>query len=388
MKILMIHPHDIFSPQEPWTIRITNIARELSGLGHQIKLVFFPLQPHGGCRPSVWTGVETVPFDRRVGPHRLLYNIYRCIRLAAWADVIHFQKSHYYSSVPAIVASFVTGKPLHYDWDDWETKIFYYSNPTQRLVGEFMHVFERFLPIIADTVSVASKALYRLCRRWGVREDNIFPSSVGADIEQFKPLPQAGIRLKKKYDIHAPLVMYVGQLHGAQYAELFIRAAKEVLSCLTEVVFMVVGTGYREEALRRLVGTLNLEDRFIFTGSIAHEYIPEYLAAADVCVACFEDNEITRCKSPLKIVEYLACGKPIVASDVGEVGRMVGDAGILAKPGDVNSLAQGIVTLLCNESLRRDYGERARRRACAEFTWGETARNLLDAYKRATLLNS
>jgi len=108
--------------------------------------------------------------------------------------------------------------------------------------------------------------------------------------------------------------------------------------------------------------------------------VPQYIAAADVAVACFEDNKQTRCKSPLKIVEYLASGKAIVASDMGEAAKMVRGCGVLVKPGDEISLAHGIEQLLDDPQLRTQLGLKARKRAEEKYNWGVTASNLLQAY--------
>jgi glycosyltransferase involved in cell wall biosynthesis len=143
---------------------------------------------------------------------------------------------------------------------------------------------------------------------------------------------------------------------------------------------MIVGGGRDFSRLKQFTKEYGLTDKVIFTGFKREDEVPKYIASADVAVACFEANNITKCKSPLKIVEYLASGKPIVGSDVGDVGRMLGGAGILTKPGDTNSLADGILKLLNNKKLRNELGKKARKRAEEEYNWGVTAENLLEAY--------
>ena len=104
----------------------------------------------------------------------------------------------------------------------------------------------------------------------------------------------------------------------------------------------------------------------------------------DVCVASFEDNEVTRCKSPLKLAEYMACGKAIVASDVGEVRAMLDGAGLIVPQGDKAALAEGILRLLKDEALRLDVGRRARKRAEEYFSWQRAAETLLAVYAAAS----
>ena len=111
--------------------------------------------------------------------------------------------------------------------------------------------------------------------------------------------------------------------------------------------------------------------------------MPEYIAACNVAVACFEDNLVTRCKSPLKIAEYLASGKPIVASNVGEVESMVNGAGILVEAGKSVPLAEKIEFLLYNKSIREKLGKEARIRAENIYNWEKSSEVLLNAYKTA-----
>lgn len=387
MKILMIHPHDLYSPLEPWTVRIKNIAYQLIKRGHSVKLVYFPLDKKDANRKFVDNGTEVISLDRRLGAFIILQNIMQMIKLAEWSEVIHFQKCYYYMALPALIAAWIKQKPIHYDWDDWETKIFYYSNPKQFVVGEFINIFEKFIPRVVDTVSVSSAHLQKRCLSMGITLENIFPAHVGADLELFNPDPNLSGNIKRKYNINSYLVLYLGQLHGGQYVELFIKAARTVLENRRDATFIIVGGGYRMKELQDLTVSLGIDKYVIFASSVAHNDIPYYLADADICVACFEKNAITLCKSPLKIVEYLACGKAIVASNVGEIRNMVGGVGLLTKPGDVNSLANGILTLLVNKNLRERLGKCARQRAERKYNWSVTTENLVNAYQTAICCN-
>ena len=388
MNIFMIHPHDIYSPLEPWTVRVKKLAMEFAAKGHKVTLAYFPLDSSEAGKIKDEGGIRIVSLDRRLGAIVLFKNIARVVRLSSEADVIHFQKCYYYAALPALVASVLKDKPLHYDWDDWETKIFYYSNPRQRMVGEFLNIFERLIPRAVDTVSVSSDHLRGLSMRLGVKKANIFSAPVGADLGRFNQQVMAKFKggVKGKYGICRYLVMYLGQLHGGQYAELFINAAASILKTRKDVHFMIIGDGYRLGELKELARSSGALENFIFTGFVPHDEIPAYLADADVCVACFEDNNITRCKSPLKIVEYLACGKAIAASNVGEVRNMVGGTGVLTEPGDHESLSKGILLLLDDERLRDSLGKSAAERARRKYNWRSTAANLLDAYDMAIRL--
>lgn len=382
MKILMIHPHDIYSPKEPWTIRIKQFAREFLKQGHHVRLVYFSLSHDDAYRHfSDEEGIEVVSLSRRVGVFYLMKNIKRMISLAKGCDIVHFQKYNYYASLPALIAALVRNVPIHYDWDDWETNIFYYSNPGRKWIGKFISIFERLLPTIVDSVSVSGKNLRNQCVRYGVPEQKIVIAPVGADTEMFMPLPDTRGIIKKRYGVRGPLVVYVGQLHGGQYVELFIQALKEVVPVVPGVKFMIVGDGYRRPELEQLARECGVDAHLIFTGIVDHKEIPLYMNDADVCVACFEDNDITRSKSPLKIVEYMACGKAIVASNVGEVRNMLGGVGVLTEPGNPVSLAEGIAQVLQSPTFQKRLEEACVHRVQTRYNWRTTAQTLLAAYQ-------
>jgi glycosyltransferase involved in cell wall biosynthesis len=391
MKIIMVHPHDIYSNAEPWTVRIVYIAKEFIKKGHNVKLVYFPLEWDGQKPSELAGGIVTIPLPRRHGPHILISNILKLYSLAKDADVIHFQKCFYHASIPAMMAAMLRRKPIHYDWDDWELKIYEVSTQPSILrnfIWLFLKILEGTIPKIVDTVSVASSRLKIECEKLGIDRSRIFDAHVGADITRFHP-GVSGDTIKQRYDLKRPLVLYLGQLHGGQYVELFIETASKLINDFQQdLSFMIVGDGYMAEELKKIAQRLNLNGKLIFTGAVSHELVPQYIAAADVCVACFEENEVTLCKSPLKIVEYLASGKAIVASDVGEVPNMLGSAGILTPPGDAHSLAVGILRILQDNSLKSNLEKLARQRAEKEYNWTVTAENLLSAYKKAIQINS
>ncbi|MBP7836007.1 MAG: glycosyltransferase family 4 protein [Candidatus Omnitrophica bacterium] len=386
MKILMLHPHDIFSYAEPWTVRIVSLAQEFRNKGHEVRLAYCPLGAQGEKRRIDLRGIEVIALSRRAGINNLLGNLLKVRKAAQWAEVIHFQKYFHYIAIPALLCSWYLNKPVHYDWDDWEEKIWQHSNKKSIhsfIFGRFIRFLEAYIPRLADTVSVSSRKLEELCLGLGVERSRVFYVPVGADIEKFGP-HISGKRIREECGLDGkPLIMYIGQLHSGQYVHILIEAANIVLHHYPEAKFLIIGKGYMLGQLRELVRQRGVEGRIIFTDSIAYEFIPEYIAAADICVAPFEDNEITACKSPLKVAEYLASGKPIVTSLVGEMRNMAGGAGLFVEPGNHIALANGIIALLKDDQLRQRMGLISRRRAEDKYNWPHAAGEILKAYKKA-----
>ena len=386
MTILMVHPHDIYSLAEPWAVRIVYLAKEFEKKGHTVEMVYFPLEWNDQKVSRLSKNIRLTPLSRKHGPHILISNILVLWRLAARADVVHFQKCFYYAAIPAMLAALLRGKHLHYDWDDWEVKIYEVSTrPSflRNIIRGFLSILENTIPIVADTISVASQRLRIECKEIIRRGDVIFDAHVGADLKRFNPLI-SGLEVRERFGITKPLILYLGQLHGGQYVELFIRTAKKLISVYhQDLSFMIVGDGYMANDLKKMVSQLDLDRSVIFTGAVSHKLVPQYIAAADICVACFEENEVTSCKSPLKIVEYLASGKAIVASGVGEVPEMLKDAGVLTAPGNADSLASGIIKVLSDPAFKDKIQKSARKRAEEKYNWEITAGNLLSAYSKS-----
>ena len=386
MKILMVHPHDLFSPAEPWTIRVVKFADELAHRGHEVMIAYFPMTRRV---ESSFRGIPIISLNRAISAGTLMRNTVLLCKLSSKVDIIHFQKSQFYAALPAVLAAYLTWKPLHYDWDDWEEKIFYASihriTATTILAGFSFHLMEWCLPFLVDSISVASEALRKMALQRGADKKSVFLAPVGADLQQFHP-DKFRDEIRKKYDIkNTFLVLYHGQLHSCQYVRLFLKAIKLILTTKDRdyLRFMIVGSGSELRALETFAQDLEIRDKVIFTNFVSHTDIPRYVAAADICVAPFDDNEVTRCKSPLKIVEYMASGKPIVASDVGEVRNMLDGAGLLVEPGKPEALAKGILELAGNEKLRKTMAAAARQRAETKYNWRCSSKNLEKAYKTA-----
>lgn len=388
MRILMVHPHDIYHDLEPWTVRITYLARELVEAGHEVKLVYHLHEPHmheGGARARQEYSFETIPFHRHVPG--LARHCLKMEKLVGWADVVHFQKCTHYAAIPAIFAAYYHGRPVHYDWDDWEQKIYEQGDHSYLGSWIFFQQMERHLLKLVDTVSVASDGLRQLTVRFRFPQDRVFYVPVGADPKTFSPSVDSSI-IRQRHGWKGNLVVYHGQISGANYVHLFLQAARLILSHRQDASFVVVGGGDRLDEAKKTARRMGLAERLTFTDKVSHAEVPAYIAAADVAVACFEDNVQSRCKSPLKVVEYMASGKAIVASRIGEVLNMIGDCGILVDPESPSAIAEAVEKLLDDVELREQLGHRARERAEQTYNWRQSTHTLIEAYKKALLIRN
>jgi glycosyltransferase involved in cell wall biosynthesis len=154
------------------------------------------------------------------------------------------------------------------------------------------------------------------------------------------------------------------------------------------VRFLLVGSGSLHAEVAKRLEAETAGGRVIFTGVVSHDRVPRLLDACDILVAphvpLADGSEFFG--SPTKIFEYMAMGKGIVASRLGQIGEVLvdGETALLVEPGNVAELTTAIVKLIESEKLRRGLGARAREVAEREHTWTRNARRVLEAYQSLT----
>ena len=189
----------------------------------------------------------------------------------------------------------------------------------------------------------------------------------GVDIDAFTPR-HASERARARYAAASQsIVVSVGRLVGWKGLHTVINA----IATLPSVVYLVVGTGPEEGALKALAGTLGISDRVVFAGKVAHEELPQLLAQCDV----FVQPSIGEEAFGISVVEAMASGVPVIASDNGGLPEIVVHdvTGLLLKPGDTDVWRHGIGSLIGNPRTARRMGEAGRDRAQAHFTWSANA---------------
>jgi len=151
------------------------------------------------------------------------------------------------------------------------------------------------------------------------------------------------------------------------------------------VRFLLVGSGSLRAEVEKQLEVETKAGRVIFTGAVGHERVPRLLDACDALVAphvpLADGSEFFG--SPTKIFEYMAMGKAIVASRLGQIGEVLvdGETALLVEPGDVVELAAAMRRLIESPELRLSLGAKAREIAEREHTWTHNARRVLDAYR-------
>ena len=178
----------------------------------------------------------------------------------------------------------------------------------------------------------------------------------------------------------APVVLCVSRLVPIKNVALFVDAMAAVHRARPDVRAVIVGDGPLEAALKQKTAGLGLSDVIRFAGYVAQQDLPPWYRAADVFVLSSDfDN------SPNVVLEAIASGLPVVATDVGGVADYVEApaGGSLVAKGDAAAMGREILALLADDSRRREAGVFNRQRATTKFSWRTSAEQLLAAYERA-----
>lgn len=225
----------------------------------------------------------------------------------------------------------------------------------------------RTVQILASRIiTVSSSVAEHMFARQGIslRKVSIIHNP-GPDAEQFHPGVD-GRPFRDEIDVadDASVVGMVGKLGARKGHDVLIRAAAQVLGSMPNTFFVIVGGKLRgrqhgayAEQLVRLVGDLGLQDKVIFTGF--RPDVPAIMAACDLLVHCSTYPD----PLPGVVLQAMAMGKPVIATNLGGASEQVGQAGVLVPPSDPEVLGEAIMALLAHKEKRETLGRMAAERA-------------------------
>ncbi|MDQ2911423.1 MAG: glycosyltransferase [Actinomycetota bacterium] len=228
----------------------------------------------------------------------------------------------------------------------------------------------------ADRVIVVSRWLRRWAIELGVEARRVAVLPNGVDPDRFKPTDAGGV-VRARLGLDGPIVGFLGTLKPWHDVPALIHAVARLGQAGRRAQLLVVGDGPERAALEELARSERVEATF--TGAVPHEQVPDYAAALDVAVAPYARDDGFYF-SPLKLVEYLAAARPVVAADIGEIGHCVrpGETGFLYRPGDVAGLAGSLAEALADPAAAASLGAAGRAHVCKEHTWEENARAVVE----------
>jgi glycosyltransferase involved in cell wall biosynthesis len=231
-------------------------------------------------------------------------------------------------------------------------------------------VREKALLLASDQVVAVSNGVRDHVLLSGVPRSRVVVIRNGVDLDLFAA--GRGNAVRRRYGLRSKAVIgFAGSLkawHGVRTLVLALAGLPE------NVHLLVVGDGPQREEIEALATALHVIPRLRMAGAVAHERMPDYLASMDIAVAPYEPQP-SFYFSPLKVMEYMAAGLPVVASNQGDLAEIIGDAGVLVPPGDEPALRDALNRLVRSEPRRRELSLRARRRAQA-MSWDGVAQEV------------
>ena len=246
--------------------------------------------------------------------------------------------------------------------------------------------FERIAFRYADGIVVVSEILKKELAGLGVEEGKILVNPNGVDPDEFNPAIN-GDRVRIKYGLGKKhlVVGFIGTFAEWHGVRVLVDAIERIAERAPKSRFLLIGEGNLRSELELKIAQSEAHEHVIFTGLISHRDAPEYLAACDVLVAPhipFKDGS-EFFGSPTKLFEYMAMGKAIVASGLGQIGEIIKDYvnGLKITPGSVEELVDAILILAENEELRGRLGKQARKDVIEKYTWQSNARRVIEGYR-------
>lgn len=230
---------------------------------------------------------------------------------------------------------------------------------------------------LSDDVFVAFEALREWLAGYRGRSQSpirVLPNAVDPDM--FAPMPKAAARADIKLDLEkeAFVVGFVGSLADRHRVSDLLRAVART----DNVHALLVGDGDRRSALARLTDELGIGHRVTFTGQVAHEAVPQYIAACDVTYGVVDPAKPS---NPIKVYESLACDRPVITSRSPELAFVEETgAGVVLEEIDADLIATALSELreTAPASLSR-MGERGREYIVENHTWSAVAAEILPA---------
>ncbi|MBV9573400.1 MAG: glycosyltransferase family 4 protein, partial [Acidobacteriales bacterium] len=222
-----------------------------------------------------------------------------------------------------------------------------------------------------------------LMEHWQVPCEKISVVENGVETDLFRPQEPDPI-LRSELDLEGNFVVaYVGTIGMAHGLETLLDAAALLQTKAAPVLFFIVGEGADRERIQKLAVRLKLLN-VRFVGQQPREKIPRYMCAADACLVLLKKSEVFRTVIPTKMLEFMACGRPVILGVEGQASDILqaANGGISIAPENSTELADAILRLAGDSQLSQTMGANGRNYILNFFSRGKTAASYLEVLQR------
>jgi len=240
--------------------------------------------------------------------------ILKCVFLKY--DVVLAMKPFPNACIPAILAKYARGSKIILDIDDVE--YLYHKN---LLIKKLFIFFHCLFPGFFDRVTVHNYALEKFVKEKSgrvVKKESILSLPQGIDHAMFQGVAR-DLRLEERLGIKGYRVLiYAAHLGVASSLSQILFILKDIARNKKDLKLLIIGGGSHLEFYRNMSSRIGIADKVVFTGYLKHTEVPKYMKLGDVALNYFENPEMNKYRSPIKIREYLALGIPVVCNGGGD----------------------------------------------------------------------
>ncbi len=374
MNIVFLAPF-AFSPKATVSARMLPIATALRRRGHRVTILMPPYDnPVDSGKTWEHAGVQMENMRmRHASAMRNYVDLARQMARRARSlkpDVTHVFKP---VGVGALALQMGLGSAkVVLDNDDWEGAGGWADiNPYTPAQRRFFIWQEARCLHAAPAVTCASEALIERSAqlRGGSHAGvHLFPNGPDdAMREQVATAQHKRAALREQFDWQGPVAIYAGTIPLNHDLDMMVQAIKD----LTELKWVIVASGDGIASLQQTIDTAGIAQRVEWRRFMPHSQLVEYLVAADAAVYPYRDTPINRAKCSGKVMDYMACGLPMVVSAVGmnRVYLEDGVSGLLTPAGDATAFGNALRRLLANRAFAASLGAAAQQRIWERFGW-------------------
>lgn len=267
-------------------------------------------------------------------------------------------------------------------WEDSHTSRHGITETSLRYRG--VHFLEDIALKGADLCCVICDALKDELLARGIPEEKIVIVPNGVDVRAFVPGPP-NVDLQRRLGLQDKIVMgYIGSFFHYEGLHLLVQAMAGLTADFPDLRLLLVGEGEVTPILKKMAQDSGIVDKVLFPGRIAHAEISEYYRLYDFMALPRMDTRETRLVTPLKPLEIMGMGKPLIASDIGGHREIVteGMNAILFESENVQDLIAKCRGLIENKELRLDLGARGRKWVEENRDWSVLVQSYVRIYER------
>ncbi len=236
-----------------------------------------------------------------------------------------------------------------------------------------------FLYRRADRIVVVTSAFKdHLIRYWNVPAAKISIVENGVESDLFR-LDPAATEVRKQLNLEDRfLICYIGTMGNAHGLETLIAAAEKLQTALPNAMFLLIGEGAEKERIVELAAARGLTN-IQFLGQQPRERIPAYVSAADLCLVMLKKTELFKTVIPTKLLEYMACERPVLVAVDGQARQIVEEAGggVFVEPENSNAMVKAILDLADEPEVRRKMGASGRQYIVNKCSREKTAQDYI-----------